>query len=363
MAWRTSRGRGHEDRGGARPRRCWSTARSSGHGDHPRRADPGVEAFDARARRGGAAGARLGVRRARRRRHPRARQRARPHRVGRVRLRHPAAALGGVTTIVDMPLNSLPPTTTVPALEEKREASAGELHGDVGFWGGAVPGNVDDLEPLWEAGVFGFKCFLADSGVDEFPPLGSEQFLDAMAEIARFGGLMIVHAEDAGGARRVAAPAEPRVRGLPTQPPRRGGDDGDRQVLDGVRETGARMHMLHLSSARALDLIAEAKAEGLPVTVETCPHYLCFDAEHDPRRRTAVQVLPADPRPGQPRGALGGARAGSSTASSATTRPRPPRRSCAATAGPAAGVGRDVGSAGRVRRGRGRGPTPRHHPR
>ncbi|MFC6343502.1 amidohydrolase family protein, partial [Nocardioides hankookensis] len=108
-----------------------------------------------------------------------------------------AAALGGATTLVDMPLNSIPPTTTVEHLRLKQEAAADELMVDVGFWGGAVPGNVADLEPLWEAGVFGFKCFLAPSGVDEFPPLDPDQFHDALREVARFDGLMIVHAEDA----------------------------------------------------------------------------------------------------------------------------------------------------------------------
>ncbi|MET0932049.1 MAG: amidohydrolase family protein, partial [Aeromicrobium sp.] len=101
-----------------------------------------------------------------------------------------AAALGGATTLIDMPLNSIPPTTTVQHLDLKRQAATDQLMVDVGFWGGAVPDNVADLEPLWDAGVFGFKCFLADSGVDEFPPLDPAQFLTSLTEIARFGGLM-----------------------------------------------------------------------------------------------------------------------------------------------------------------------------
>ena len=203
-----------------------------------------------------------------------------------------AAALGGATTLVDMPLNSVPPTTTVEHLAIKREAAAGQLMVDGGFWGGAVPGNVADLEPLWVAGVFGFKCFLADSGVEEFPPLDPAQFTEALTEIARFGGLMIVHAEDA----RVLADA-------PSGPSRSYADfvlsrpdaaetAAIRQVLDGARETGARVHILHLSSAKALDLIADAREEGLPVTVETCPHYLSFSAETIPDGASQFKCCP-----------------------------------------------------------------------
>ncbi len=193
-----------------------------------------------------------------------------------------AAALGGVTTLVDMPLNSVPPTTTVAGLQEKRDAAAGELMVDVGFWGGAVPGNVDDLAPLWEAGVFGFKCFLAPSGVDEFPPLDAEQFLVALTEVARLGALMIVHAEDAAALEAAPHPSSRAYADFLLSRPDSAETVAISQVLDGGRETGARVHILHLSSARALDLIADARAEGLRVTAETCPHYLCFAAETIP---------------------------------------------------------------------------------
>jgi allantoinase len=203
-----------------------------------------------------------------------------------------AAALGGATTLIDMPLNAVPPTTTVEHLRLKRLAAGGQLMVDTGFWGGAVPGNLDELEPLWEAGVFGFKCFLADSGVEEFPPLGPEEFLAALREIARFGGLMIVHAEDAGVL--AAAPSAPTrsytdfVRSRP--------DEAEvmaiARVIDGARETGARVHILHLSSARALDLISDAKAEGLRLTVETCPHYLAFSAETIPPAAPQFKCCP-----------------------------------------------------------------------
>lgn len=189
-----------------------------------------------------------------------------------------AAALGGVTTLVDMPLNSIPPTTTVAGLEAKRAAAAGQLAVGVGFWGGAVPGNLGDLAPLHEDGVFGFKCFLAPSGVDEFPPLDPTQFREHLAEIARIDALMIVHAEDARVLDDAPAPSSRAYADFLLSRPDAAETAAIQQVLDGARATGARVHVLHLSSARALDLLAEARAEGLPVTVETCPHYLCFDA-------------------------------------------------------------------------------------
>ncbi|SDF41215.1 allantoinase [Blastococcus fimeti] len=203
-----------------------------------------------------------------------------------------AAALGGVTTVVDMPLNSIPPTTTVAGLRAKQAAAAGQLAVDVGFWGGAVPGNEGDLEPLWEAGVLGFKCFLSPSGVDEFPPLDPAAFLRALRAVAGFGGLVVVHAEDAGVLD--AAPARPSTAYadfLLSRP-----DEAEtraiRQVIDGARETGARVHVLHLSSARALPLLRAAKDEGLPVTVETCPHYLTFTAEQVPDAAARYKCCP-----------------------------------------------------------------------
>lgn len=189
-----------------------------------------------------------------------------------------AAALGGVTTLVDMPLNSIPATVDVASLRAKRRAAHGKIRVDTGFWGGIVPGNTAQLRPLWDEGVFGFKCFLLPSGVDEFPPVDDAQLREAMREVEGFGGLVIVHAEDA---RTIdAAPATPSsaYSDFLASRPDAAELTAIARLIDAVRESGARTHLLHLSSARALDLIADARAEGLPLTVETCPHYLCFDA-------------------------------------------------------------------------------------
>lgn len=203
-----------------------------------------------------------------------------------------AAALGGVTTVIDMPLNAIPPTTTLEALALKRSAAAPQVTVDVGFWGGAVPASLGTLESLWDAGVFGFKCFLSPSGVAEFPALDGAQLDAALAEVAAFDGLLIVHAEDA--AVLAAAPHPPSrayadfVRSRP--------DDAEtaaiRRLLDGARATGCRVHVLHLSSARAIDLLADARAEGLAVTVETCPHYLCLAAEAIPDAAPEFKCCP-----------------------------------------------------------------------
>ncbi|GGP47657.1 allantoinase AllB [Saccharothrix coeruleofusca] len=196
-----------------------------------------------------------------------------------------AAAAGGVTTIVDMPLNSLPPTTDVAALEVKRAAARGRAHVDVGFWGGIVPGNLADLRPLREAGVFGFKCFLVHSGVDEFPPVGPDQLRAALAEA---GALVVVHAEDphsvteAGGSYAgflASRPHEAESRAIAT-------------VVDAARETGARVHVLHLSSARGLEVLRAARRDGVAVTAETCPHYLTFTAEEIADGATEFKCCP-----------------------------------------------------------------------
>ncbi|MDT0405557.1 allantoinase AllB [Streptomyces edwardsiae] len=193
-----------------------------------------------------------------------------------------AAAAGGITTLIDMPLNSLPPTTTVDHLHTKRRVAAGQAHIDVGFWGGALPGNVKDLRPLHEAGVFGFKAFLSPSGVDEFPPLDQEQLARSLAEIAAFDGLLVVHAEDPH--RLAAAPRQggPKYADFLASRPRDAEDTAVAHLVARAGRLGARVHVLHLSSCDALPLIAAARAEGVRVTAETCPHYLTLTAEEVP---------------------------------------------------------------------------------
>ena len=201
-----------------------------------------------------------------------------------------AAAAGGVTTIIDMPLNSVPPTVTAEALALKRAAARGQAHVDVGFWGGAVPGNLGDLGTLHDAGVFGFKCFLADSGVEEFPPLNAGEFAAAMAETARLGALLIVHAEEAGAV--TAPPAGPAYRGFLRSRPSAAEDRAIAQVIEAARDTGGRAHVLHLSSAPALAALRTARAAGTDVSVETCPHYLTLTAEAVPDGATQFKCCP-----------------------------------------------------------------------
>ncbi|WP_330235109.1 allantoinase AllB [Streptomyces sp. NBC_00566] len=201
-----------------------------------------------------------------------------------------AAAAGGITTLVDMPLNSLPPTTTVDHLRVKREAAQGRTHVDVGFWGGALPGNVKDLRPLHEAGVFGFKAFLSPSGVDEFPHLDGARLARSLGEIAGFDGLLIVHAEDPS--RLSDAPAGPAYAGFLASRPHAAETEAIAQLLDLAERLRARVHVLHLSSAAALPLIAAARAHGVRVTVETCPHYLTLSAEEVPDGASEFKCCP-----------------------------------------------------------------------
>jgi len=194
-----------------------------------------------------------------------------------------AAAVGGVTTLVDMPLNSIPPTTTREAFAAKRTAARGQCAVDVGFWGGVVPGNRDELAGLVEDGVRGFKCFLVDSGVEEFGWVGEADLLPAMQILAGLDAPLLVHAELAGpidAASAALADADPRryATYLASRPPA-----AEEQAIALVtrlcRETKARTHIVHHSAASALGQLRQARAEGLPLTAETCPHYLHFTAE------------------------------------------------------------------------------------
>lgn len=210
------------------------------------------------------------------------------------------AAAGGITTIVDMPLNSVPPTTTLAGFEAKRKTAEGQAWVDLGFWGGAVPDNLDDLEPLHRAGVFGFKSFLAPSGVDEFPHLEAAGLEAALAEQARLGALAIIHAEDP--AVLAAAPQQPGIHYrdfLASRPMRR----GDRRR----RPTAGRGPPHRRPGARPARVLGGRPAPAAPGQGGRRPgHRRDLPALPDPRRRAdtrrrhRLQVLPADPRRGQP---------------------------------------------------------------
>jgi allantoinase len=203
-----------------------------------------------------------------------------------------AAAAGGVTTIVDMPLNSVPPTVAVPALELKRATAFGRTHIDVGFWGGAVPGNLAALPALHEAGVYGFKCFLLHSGVEEFGHLSLAELEAALRVLREFDGLMIVHAEDPDTIEHAPAP---HGRGYPeflASRPRAAENRAIANVIALARRTGARVHVLHLSSADALPALAAARADGVAITAETCPHYLTLTAEEIADGATEFKCCP-----------------------------------------------------------------------
>ncbi|MFF2653274.1 allantoinase AllB [Streptomyces sp. NPDC058045] len=203
-----------------------------------------------------------------------------------------AAAAGGITTLIDMPLNSLPPTTTTANLRTKQEVARGKAHIDVGFWGGALPDNVKDLRPLHYAGVFGFKCFLSPSGVEEFPELDQAQLAVSMGEIAGFGGLLIVHAEDPRQLAAAPHRSGPRYADFLSSRPHSSEDTAVEGLIALAKRLGARVHVLHLSSAAALPLIAAAKREGVRLTVETCPHYLTLTAEEVPDGASEFKCCP-----------------------------------------------------------------------
>jgi allantoinase len=202
-----------------------------------------------------------------------------------------AASAGGVTTIIDMPLNSVPPTVTVDALRIKQDAARGRVHVDVGFWGGAVPAHLGDLVALHEAGVFGFKCFLVDSGVAEFPHLSPTELEAAMTEVARLGSLLLVHAED-GRLIDDELIGGPSYAGFLSSRPPASEDAAIRLVISTARRTHGRAHVVHLSSATALPDLHAARADGVDVSVETCPHYLALTAEDVPDRATEFKCCP-----------------------------------------------------------------------
>ena len=203
-----------------------------------------------------------------------------------------AAAAGGITTLVDMPLDSVPTTVSVDALHAKRAAAQGRCHVDVGFWAGVVPGNLGQLAPLHEAGVLGFKCFLADSGSDDFPPVSTGQMEQALSALRGLGPPLLVHAESAEAAAAIGEASGRRYADYLASRPRGVENLAVAQVIEAARRTGGHAHIVHLSSSDALPMIASARREGVPMTAETCPHYLALAAEEIADGATACKCSP-----------------------------------------------------------------------
>ena len=192
-----------------------------------------------------------------------------------------SAAAGGVTTIVDMPLNSIPATTSLGAFHEKIAVADTQCEVDTAFWGGVVPGNTSELAPMYSAGVVGFKCFLIPSGVDEFPCVTEADLRCALPELKRLGALLIVHAELPGPIEQavIDPKAAHNYETFLHARPRAAENEAIALMVRLAREFDTRVHIVHHSSADALPLLREARAAGVQITAETCPHYLFFAAE------------------------------------------------------------------------------------
>src|SRR5579859_6877840 len=225
-----------------------------------------------------------------------------------------AAIAGGITMLVDMPLNSSPVTTTVAAFLRKQTAATGQLHCDCGFWGGVVPGNENEIEPLIAHGVLGFKAFLTHSGIDEFPNVTENMLRKVMPIIAANGLPLLVHCE-LETPRPPASPKHGPSNSRPSHPPtpgppqpapgdprsyknylasrpRKWEDDAIALMIRLCAEYNCHTHIVHLSSATSIEPIRRAKEKGLPLTVETAPHYLYFMAENIPDGNTLFKCAP-----------------------------------------------------------------------
>jgi allantoinase len=190
-----------------------------------------------------------------------------------------AASAGGITTLVDMPLNSLPVTVDLGALETKRQAAAGKCHVDVGFLGGLVPDNMKEIVPLHKAGVFGFKCFLADSGLKEFPQVDAVTMQEALSILGDLDSPLLIHAENDLASGRLPVVHSRKYADYLASRPRGYENLAIAQVIEAARRTGARAHVCHLSSSDALPMIQSARRDGVRLSVESCPHYLTLCAE------------------------------------------------------------------------------------
>ena len=207
-----------------------------------------------------------------------------------------AAAAGGITTLVDMPLNCIPVTTTVDALNEKIAATKNQLWVDCGFYGGLIPDNLQDIESLADAGVLGFKAFLSHSGIDEFPNINEKHLREALPIFANKGIPILVHAELENGA--IQSENHSTYKSFQDSRPKSWENNAVKLLIQLSKEFDARIHIVHLSSADILAEIAQTRNDGYPISVETCPHYLHFSSEHisdgDTRFKCAPPIWESD---------------------------------------------------------------------
>ncbi|MVM37128.1 allantoinase AllB [Spirosoma sp. HMF3257] len=202
-----------------------------------------------------------------------------------------AAITGGLTTLVDMPLNSSPVTTTAAAFDQKLAATNGQLHTNCGLWGGLVPGNTDDIDRLIQKGVLGFKAFLTHSGIDDFPNVTEADLRKAMPIIARHGLPLLVHCELSTDEKLASGDPQSYQNYLSSRP-REWEDKAIAMMIGLCEEYNCRTHIVHLSSANSIEPIAKAKQKGLPLTVETAQHYLFFTAETIQDGQTQFKCAP-----------------------------------------------------------------------
>jgi allantoinase len=203
-----------------------------------------------------------------------------------------AAIAGGITSLVEMPLNASPVTTTAKAFDEKEKATEGKLHTNCGFWGGVIPGNEKDIEPLIEKGVLGFKAFLIDSGIDEFPNVTEDDLRKVMPVIAKHGLPLLVHCELSNDQQPVTRNQQRLYSNYLASRPKKWEDDAIAMMIRLCEEFNCKTHIVHLSSADSLGQIVTAKKRGLPLTVETCQHYLYFNAEAIKDGQTEFKCAP-----------------------------------------------------------------------
>lgn len=202
-----------------------------------------------------------------------------------------AALAGGVTTLIDMPLNNIPSTLSAKDVAQKAKSFDAQGFCDVGLWGGVTPQNLGALQELWEAGVWGFKCFLSDPGTEEFTELDREQLIQAAETIQKLGATLLVHAEFPSSLHSFEGNPRAYQSYLKTRP-ERAEVDACQMVIDVARETGCSFHIVHVASPEALGLLLVAREEGLAISWESCSHYLYFCAEEVKEGETLYKCAP-----------------------------------------------------------------------